>query len=70
MEERRMGLDASVCITPEAISPESVSTGISTAVITVRKFTPKRPASTNVVSIIRCLIWSMPACLTISRWMK
>ena len=37
MLERRTGLLATVCTTPVAISPESVSTGNSTAVMIVRK---------------------------------
>jgi hypothetical protein len=38
ISRRRIGRTATVWITPEAISPESVSTGRSTAVITVRRF--------------------------------
>ena len=37
MLERWTGLLATVCTTPVAISPESVSTGSSTAVMSVRK---------------------------------
>ena len=40
ISQRRIGFVATVCITPEAISPESVSTGSSTEVITIRKLTP------------------------------
>ena len=36
--ERRTGFETSVCMTPELISPDSVSTGSSTASSSVRKF--------------------------------
>jgi hypothetical protein len=38
MSDRRTGFDASVCITPESISPESASTGSSADSSTERKF--------------------------------
>jgi hypothetical protein len=48
---RRTGLVTSVWIAPEPISPESVSTGVSTAIMIIRKFTAYNPASTSVFQI-------------------
>ena len=48
---RSIGLDASVCTTPESISPDSVSTGSRIAKITDRKFAAMKPTSMIIVSV-------------------
>jgi hypothetical protein len=48
MAERDTGFEASVCITPESISPDSASTGSSAASSTDRKFAAYNPRTQNI----------------------